>query len=1045
MLAKFFIDRPVFAWVLAIATMLIGVMAIRSLPIALYPDVAPPTVRVSATYAGASAESLENSVTQILEQQLVGIDGLQSFSSSSSSAGTSSITVTFTQGTNPDTAQIQVQNKIQQAIPRLPSEVQRQGVTVEKAQSDFLMILAIYDETDQASSTDVSDYLVSNVQDPLSRVQGVGGVQVFGSEYAMRIWLDPSKLAAYGLMPSDVNAAVQAQNTQISAGQIGALPAPSGQELNATVTAQSRLRTPEQFENIILRANNAGSKVLLKDVARVELGNESYSIVTRLNGHPASGLAVQLAPGSNALSTAEAVKSLATSLSRGMPAGYKLSFPLDNTDFIKLSVEEVLKTLAEAMVLVVLVMYIFLQNWRATIIPVISIPVVLLGTFGVLWLAGYSINTLTLFGIVLSIGLLVDDTIVVVENVERLMQEKGLSARDATIESMHEINGALIGIGVVLAAVFLPMAFFGGSTGIIYQQFSITIVTSVVLSVIVALILTPALCAVMLKPHAHGERRGFFGWFNRTFDKNLHRYERSVAGILKRPLRFMLIYAALGVVLLVLFQRLPTGFLPSEDQGANLVQFTLPVGASQARTLEVAKDIERAYLEDEKANTNAIFSIVGFGLGGSGQNTGLAFVSLKNWAERDGVENRADSISNRLMARFATARDAQIFALTPPAIQGLGQSGGFSFQLQASPGTSRAQLLQRRNQLLGLAAQEGTLAAVRPGGLEETPQLKIDIDQSKAVASGLSLSDVASTLTSAWGSTYVNDFIDRERVKRVYMQGDGQFRSKPEDLDRWHVRNDAGEMTPFSAFATSHWERGPDSLERFNGLASYLIQGQGAPGVSSGAAMDTIEAVAGKLDAGMTYEWSDLSYQERLSSGQAVWLYAVSILVVFLCLAALYESWSIPLSVLLVIPLGVVGALAAASLRGLENDIYFQVALVTTIGLAARNAILIVEFAEAAERRGATLWDAAIEGARLRLRPILMTSLAFIAGVMPLALSSGAGANSRIAIGTGVIGGTLTATVLAVFFIPLFFVLVRKIALRGRTAAPVQPKKQVQP
>lgn len=1018
--------------------MLFGVMALRALPIALYPDVAPPTVSVTATYAGASASTLENSVTQILEQQLVGIDGLQSFKSTSSSSGTASITVTFDQSTDADNAQIQVQNKIQQAVARLPSEVQRQGVTVAKAQSDFLLIMAIFDETDRASSTDISDYLVSNFQDPLSRVPGVGGVQVFGSEYAMRIWLDPSKLTAYGLMPSDVDAAIQAQNTQISAGRIGALPAPAGQELNATVTAQSRLRTPEQFENIILRGDTGGSKVLLKDVARVELGNEDYSIVTRLNGHPASGLAVQLAPGSNALSTAEGVKTLANSLAKGLPDGYALAFPLDNTDFIKLSVKEVVKTLAEAMVLVVLVMFVFLQNWRATIIPIISIPVVVLGTFGVLWMAGYSINTLTLFGIVLSIGLLVDDTIVVVENVERLMQEKGLSARDATIESMHEINGALIGIGVVLAAVFLPMAFFGGSTGVIYRQFSITIVTSVVLSVVVALILTPALCAAMLKPGHAGERRGFFGWFNRTFDRNLNRYERSVTGVLKRPLRFMLIYGALAVVLVVLYQRMPSGFLPTEDQGSNLVQFTLPVGASQARTAEVARSIERHYLDDEKANTAAIFSIVGFGFGGSGQNTGLAFVALKDWAEREGVANRADSISNRAMAGFSAARDAQIFALTPAAIQGLGQSGGFSFQLQATPGTSRAQLLERRNQLLGLAMQDPGLAAVRPGGLEETPQLKIDIDQSKAVANGLALSDVAATLTAAWGSTYVNDFIDRERVKRVYMQGDGQFRSRPEDLDMWHVRSDSGAMTPFSAFATSRWERGPDNLERYNGLASYAIQGQGAAGTSSGAAMDTIERLAGQIDAGTAFEWSDLSYQERLSSGQAVWLYALSILIVFLCLAALYESWSIPLSVLLVIPLGVVGTLLAATMRGLEADIYFQVALVTTIGLAARNAILIVEFAEAAERRGATLVDAAIEGARLRLRPILMTSLAFIAGVMPLALSTGAGANSRIAIGTGVIGGTLTATVLAIFFIPLFFVLVRKMALRGR--APQAPK-----
>ena len=1030
MFAHFFIKRPVFAWVISIVIMLFGVLAIRTLPIAQYPDVAPPAISISASYSGASAETMENSVTQILEQQLKGLDGLQSFSSSSSSTGRTSITVTFNQGIDPDNAQIQVQNKVQQALTRLPSEVQRQGVSVTKAQNDFLLIMALYDDTDRSSSTDISDYMASNLQDPISRIPGVGDVQIFGSEYAMRIWLDPSKLATYGLMPSDITAAVQAQNTQVSAGQIGGLPSPPDQELNATVTAQSRLRTPQQFRDIILKSDSSGAHVHLGDVARVELGSESYSIVTRLNGHAAAGLAVKLAPGSNALSTAEGVKALAQELSSNFPEGYHLEFPLDSTEFIKLSVHEVIKTLFEAIALVVVVMFIFLQSWRATLIPAISVPVVLLGTFGVLWIAGYSINTLTLFGVVLSIGLLVDDTIVVVENVERLMTERKLSALDATMESMTEINSALIGIAMVLSAVFLPMAFFGGSTGVIYRQFSITIVASMVLSVFIALTLTPALCATLLKPAEPQAQSGFFGWFNRTFNKNLDRYEHGVTGVLNRPVRFMLIYGCLGAVLVVLYVRLPSGFLPTEDQGSNMVQFTLPVGASQKRSLEVGKTIERHYLEAEKDNTKAIFTIVGFGFGGSGQNTGLAFVALKDWSERTDEKDRADSISNRAMATFYRSRDAQIYALTPPAIQGLGQSAGFTFQLQASATTDRAQLLGFRNQLLGLAAAEPSLAAVRPSGLEETPQLKIDIDQSKAVSSGLALSDINSTLSAAWGSTYINDFIDRGRVKRVYMQGDAPFRSQPDDLYQWYVRGQSNAMTPFSAFATTHWERGPDNLERFNGLASYAIQGQGAPGVSSGEAMDTMERLARQLPQGTTFAWSDLSYQERESSGQAIRLYALSILIVFLCLAALYNSWSIPFSVLMVIPLGIVGTILAATLRGLENDVFFQVALITTIGLAAKNAILIVEFAEAAEQRGLSIWNAALEGARLRLRPIVMTSLAFMAGVLPLAVATGAGANSRISIGTGIIGGTLTATVLAIFFVPLFFVLVRGLAIR---------------
>lgn len=1038
MFANFFIQRPIFAWVIAIAIMLAGAVSITTLPVAQYPNVAPPAVSINATYTGASSETLENSVTQIIEQQLKGLDGLLYFSSTSSSAGTARITVTFKQGTNPDTAQVQVQNKVQQALSRLPGEVQQQGVTVTKSQDDFLLIMAIYDETDKLTSTDIADYLVSNMQDTLARVDGVGDVQVFGSQYAMRIWLDPAKLDAYKLMPSDISSAIEAQNTQVAVGQLGAQPSPDSQQLNATVTAQSRLRTPEQFRDIIVKSDATGAKVRLKDVARVELGNESYTNVTRLNRHPASGIAIKLAPRANALSTAENVKAAAQGLAKGMPDGLRIAYPKDSTDFIKISVEEVVKTLIEAIALVVVVMYVFLQNWRATLIPAIAVPVVLLGTFGVLSLFGYSINTMTLFAMVLAIGLLVDDAIVVVENVARVMREDTLSPREATRRSMGEITGALVGIALVLSAVFLPMAFFDGSTGVIYRQFSITIVSAMVLSVIVALTLTPALCATLLKPaHGPASTRGFFGWFNRTFDRSLTKYEGKVGTILSRPVRYLVSYSLIVAVLGLLFMRLPTGFLPTEDQGESMVQYTLPVGAIQTRTLEVAKTIEDHFLDDEKDNTNVIFTLAGFNFAGSGQNSGMAFVALKNWADRKGAENSSDAIAARAARALSMVRDAKIFTLTPAAIQGLGQSAGFSFQLQADAGTDRAALLAQRETLLGLAGKDPALVGVRVNGLEDTPQLNIAIDQAKAVALDLSMSDVNATISTAWGGSYVNDFIDRGRVKKVYLQGDAPFRSAPEDLDKWYVRGAGGTMTPFSAFATSTWTRGPESLSRYNGLASYEIQGAAGAGTSSGGAMDKMESLARQLPSGTHYAWSGLSYQERLASRQTYLLYGVSILVVFLCLAALYESWSIPFSVLLVIPLGVIGAAIAASLRGLENDVYFQVALLTTIGLSSKNAILIVEFAEAAHRAGASLARSAVEGARMRLRPILMTSLAFVAGVLPLAISTGAGAKSRVSIGTCVVGGTLTATALAIFFVPLFFVLVRR--LFGATDVPPAP------
>jgi len=1024
-MSRFFIERPVFAWVIAIVIMMAGVLSILTLPIAQYPSIAPPAVNVNAFYPGASALTLQNSVTQVIEQQLTGIDNLLYFSSSSSSSGQVTITATFAAGTDPDIAQVQVQNKVTQATTRLPQEVQQQGITVAKSQTSFLLIVALYDDSGRYNNVDISDYLASKLQDPLSRVPGVGNAQVFGSQYAMRIWLDPYKLQTYNLTPADVRAAVQAQNTQVSAGEIGGLPSVKGQEINATVTAQSRLTTPEQFREIILRSAQSGGVVKLGDVARVEIGADSYSTLSRMNGKPASGIAIQLAPGANALTTANAVKIKAQDLAKSFPPGVKLGFPVDNTSFIRLSIHEVVKTLVEAILLVILVMFVFLQNWRTTLIPGIAVPVVLLGTFGVLAAAGYSINTLTLFALVLSIGLLVDDAIVVVENVERIMREEGLGPKEATRKSMEEITGALVGIALVLSAVFLPMAFFGGSTGVIYRQFSITIVSAMVLSIFVALVLTPALCATILKPipkdggHAHGR---FFNWFNRTFEATRERYHATVEKLFDRIRPAMIIYGLIVLAMIVLFIRLPTGFLPEEDQGAILAQFTLPAGAVQSRSLEVAKQIEHHWLVDEKDNVDVAFIVVGFSFAGPGQNSGISFVHLKNWADRP---DSAQTIARRAMGAFSKIRDAQVFALVPPAVQELGIASGFDLQLEDRGNLGHDGLMKARNQLLGLAARDPLLMGVRPNGLDDTPQLHVDIDQQKANALGISTADINATLSAAWGGNYINDFIDRGRVKRVYMEGDAAFRTSPEDLDRWYVRSSSGSMAPFSSFSSSSWQLGPAKLERFNGLPSLEIQGQPAPGKSSGAAMDEIVKLIGQLPKDVGYEWTGLSFQERLSGAQAPALYAISLLVVFLCLAALYESWSIPVAVMLVVPLGIIGAILAATLRGLYNDIYFQVGLLATMGLSAKNAILIVEFAEAAERRGVAPREAALTASRLRLRPILMTSLAFIAGVMPLAIATGAGAASQNDIGTGVIGGMLTGVLLAIFFVPIFFVVVR--------------------
>ena len=1040
-MSRLFIDRPIFAWVLAIIVMLGGAGALYLLPVEQYPDIAPAQVNIRATYPGASAETIENSVTQVLEQQLTGIDGLLYFSSQSSSRGQANITAIFAKGTDPDIAQVQVQNKIQSALSRLPAQVQSQGIRVTKANSDTLLLVGVYDETNTRVNQDVSDYMASNIQDPLSRVEGVGEVNIFGAPHAMRIWLNPQRLAAVSLMPSEVIAAITAQNSEVAAGEVGGLPSPQGQMLNATVTAQSRLQTVPEFENIVLKTLPDGSSVRIKDVARVEIGAESYAVVSRINGHPGAGMSISLSPGSDALETADRVKARMEELAADFPDGLTYSYANDSTAFIKLSVSEVQKSLFEAILLVILVMFVFLQSWRAVLIPAIAVPVVLLGTFAIFYMLGFSINTLTLFGLTLAIGLLVDDAIVVVENVERLMEENpGMSARDATVQSMKELQVALVAIALVLSAVFLPMAFFGGSTGVIYRQFSVTIISAMMLSVLVALILSPALTSTLLKPKSHGDAsadggrfprvNAFFerakNGFNTRFDHTVDRYVGSVGKVVDRKWLFLGIYAVLLVILALLFLRLPSGFLPNEDQGRVQVQFRLPAGATQGRTLEVRDAIEKYMLTHEKANTQALFLIAGGGGGAAaGQNTGQGFVNLTHWDDRPGKENTADAIAERARKALSGLRDAQIFALVPGAVRGLGDSSGFTMQFQNRSGMSRAQFVEAREKLLAAANANPKLTSVRLGDLPDVATLKIDVDTQRLTAYGIDNADVNSTLATAWGGRYVNDFIDKGRVKRVYVQGDAPFRAKPEDLGQWFVRSTDGGMSPFSAFAKTGWSTTPSSSSRFQGVPAFEISGQPSPGTSSGEAMDEMERMANEIP-GTSVAWSGSSYQERLSSGQAPLLYGLSLLVVFLCLAALYESWSIPLAVLLVIPLGLIGAVVAVSLRGLENDVYLQIGLLTTMGLAAKNAILMIEFAEQEERKGKRVIEAAIAAARIRLRPILMTSFAFIFGVLPLAIATGAGANSRVAIGTSVIGGMLTAAFLAIFFIPLFFVLVRR-------------------
>jgi multidrug efflux pump len=1052
MISRLFIDRPVFAWVIAIVIMLAGVFGVRSLSIAQYPDIAPPQVNIRANYPGASADVLEASVAQVLEQQLTGLDGLIYFQTTSDSSGSVNITCTFQKGINPDIAQVQVQNKVQQGVARLPQEVQQQGVTVTKSNPDFLMVVAFYDATDRTTGADVADYLVSNLQEPLGRVPGVGDTRVFGAQYAMRVWLDPYKLASYQLMPSDVITAIQSQNTQIAAGQIGAQPSPVTQMLNVTVTARSRLTNADQFRNIIVKTQTDGSKVLLKDVARVELGSESYSQLSRLNGHPGSGIAVMLAPGADALKTAAAVRAEIDQRAKSLPYGYRIAYPNDATAFIKLSVREVVQTLIEAVILVVIVMFIFLQSWRAVLVPAIAVPVVLLGTFGVLAVAGFSINVLTLFAMVLAIGMLVDDAIVVVENVERVMHEEpDLTPREATIKSMDQVQTALIAIALVLTAVFLPMAFFGGSVGVIYRQFSVTIVSAMSLSVLVALVLSPAIAANLLRRPGEEEASGawldrklarFGAWFNTRFFALADRYRNFAGRVIARWKLALLIYAGVAAVLVIVFIRLPTSFLPVEDQGAIQLQFTLPPGATQARTDAVGREIEQYFLTQEKKNINALFIVLGGNNAGNGQNAARGFLSMVPWDERPGSKNAAEAIAARAMQHLGHLRDAQFFALNPPAVRGLGQSSGFTLELENTGGLSRDEFRARKDQVLGIARQDPVLSGVRENSLKDTPTLKVDIDPSKAGALGLSEAQVNTTLSTAWGGQYVGDFVDRGRVKRVFVQGDAPYRGKPEDLGSWFVRTGTGDMAPFSSFANIAWGTAPSTLQRFNGRPNYELQGDAAAGKSTGEAMQHMTDIVSRFP-GLTAEWSGLSYQERLSGGQAPLLYAISLIVIFLCLAALYESWSVPFSVMLVMPLGLVGAALAVWLRGLYNDVYFQVGLLTTMGLSAKNAILIVEFAEAAEKQGRSWVEAALEGARLRLRPIIMTSLSFMAGVFPLAIAVGAGAKSRVAIGTAVIGGMLTATGLAIFFVPMFFVLVRRMFHRRRAAE--QPDEQGAP
>ncbi len=1042
MLSRFFIDRPIFAWVIAIVIMLAGLLSILILPVEQYPRIALPQVTVNATYPGASAKIVEDSVTQVIEQSMTGLDHLK-YMTSNSSSGQASVTLVFEAGTDPDFAQVQVNNQAQSALRRLPQDVQTQGLRVNKASGSPLMAIALYTEDNSQSNADLGDWIASHMADQISRIDGVGDTRIFGSQYAMRIWLNADELASYSLTPADVINAIKAQNTQVSAGQIGADPTGPDTALNATITAQSQLQTPAQFQNIIVKNSAAGTPVYLRDVARVELGPQQYGNIARMNGHLAAGIQVTLATGANALKTADKVKALINQIEPTFPAGVKYAIPNDSTQFVKLSIEDVVKTLVEAIVLVFIVMFIFLQNWRATLIPTIAVPVVLLGTFGVLAALGYSINTLTMFGLVLAIGLLVDDAIVVVENVERVMHEEGLSPKEATRRSMDEITGALIGVASVLAAMFVPMAFFGGTQGIIYRQFSVTLVSAMVLSVIVALILTPPLCATLLRPpRAHegastgeeGEEdikvHGPLSAFNRGFQVFAHRYQMAVKRIIKAPALFMVVYGLIIAALVGLAMTLPTSFLPDEDQGLLTTIVQLPVGSTTDQTTKVLDQVQKVYQKDKAVQY--VFSIAGFSFSGSGENQGMVICRMKDFKERGADDMKVFAVVERAKKQFGKIHNALVIPTIPPPVRELGNASGFDLEIKDMGGAGHDALVAARDQLVAMANKDPALANVRANGQDDTPQLHVDIDNARAGALGVAVGDINSLLSTALGGTYVNDFIDRGRIKRVYVQGDAPFRTRPEDLNRWYVKNSSGDMVPFSAFGTSSWTYGPPQLQRYNGTGSMEIQGTAAPGQSNGRAMETMEKLVSQLPGDIGFEWTGLSLQEQESGQQAPALYALSLLVVFLLLAALYESWSIPFAVILVVPLGIFGALLATWFRGLDNDIYFQVGLLATMGLSAKNAILIVEFAKILHEQGRALVPATLEAVRIRLRPIVMTSLAFTFGILPLALANSAGSASQHAIGTGLIGGILAATFLAIFFVPLFFVLVQRLFKQDR-------------
>ncbi|ENV11265.1 hypothetical protein F966_01056 [Acinetobacter higginsii] len=1044
-MAQFFIHRPIFAWVIALVIMLAGIITLTKMPVAQYPTIAPPTVTISATYPGASAQTVENTVTQIIEQQMNGLDGLRYISSNSAGNGQASINLNFAQGIDPDIAQVQVQNKLQSATALLPADVQRQGVKVTKSGASFLQVIAFYSPDNSLSASDIKDYVNSNISEPLSRVAGVGELQVFGGSYAMRIWLDPAKLTSFNLTPNDVATAIRAQNSQVAVGQLGGAPSTAGQVLNATVNAQTMLQTPEQFKNIFLKNTSGGAQVRLGDVARVELGSDNYQFDSKFNGSPAGGVAIKLATGANALDTAAAVEKRLSELRHNYPSGLKDKLAYDTTPFIRLSIESVVHTLIEAVVLVFIVMFLFLQNWRATIIPTLAVPVVVLGTFAVINIFGFSINTLTMFAMVLAIGLLVDDAIVVVENVERVMQEEHLEPVPATEKSMSQISGALVGITSVLTAVFVPMAFFSGTTGVIYRQFSITLVTAMILSLLVALTFTPALCATLLKQHDPNKQESnnifarFFRWFNRSFEKLSEKYQGGVNRMTHHKLFSGVLYIAVIAALVGIYKVLPSSFLPEEDQGVVMTLVQLPPSASLERTDKVIDTMTGYFLNKEKENVESIFTVAGFSFTGVGQNAGLAFIKLKDWSERTTPESQIGAIIQRGMALNMIVKDASyIMPLQLPAMPELGVASGFDIQLKDASGQGHEKLIAARNAILGMASQDKRLAGVRPNGQEDTPQYQITIDQAQAGAMGVSIADINSTMSMAWGGSYINDFVDRGRVKKVYVQGEADTRMMPEDLNKWYVRNNKGEMVPFSGFAKGEWTYGSPRLERYNGVSSVNIQGTPAPGVSSGDAMLAMEEIIGKLPSmgltGFDYEWTGLSLEERDSGSQTAPLLVLSLLIVFLCLAALYESWSVPVSVLLVVPLGIVGAFTLTWLGmlikgdpNLSFNIYFQVAIVAVIGLSAKNAILIVEFAKELQEQGEELFEATLHAAKMRLRPIIMTTLAFGFGVLPLALASGAGAGSQHSVGYGVLGGVISSTLLGIFFIPVFFVWIRSI------------------